>query len=281
MKQRAIAFIQRVCPNVNSNKRWVLLLVLALLLTPPASRAAGVGDILIQIHTITSTIQGAIGGALSGIQMLHNMVNNFRQQIIWPSSELNQARAFVTSTRARYGGLMFQIQAIKNNSATLTKPSRLESLFRNGQTGAIGQFQPLYTNVYGNAPAATDAGLPQRNMIDMDDALAQGSLKTTVLSDQTTQGMLALADSIEQQSATAAPGSAPILATQAGISQLESHAYLEKVLASELREEAAKLGLDTGVPIDQRPVTVERRPPRLHRTWRSFTASAWHRTPAA
>ena len=207
----------------------------------PTAQAAGLGDILTLIKNITSTLQGAIGGALGGIQTLHNMVNNFRQQIVWPLDQLNQARAFVTSTRTRYGGLMFQIQAIKNNSATLTNPSRLESLFRNGQSGAIDQFQPLYTNVYGNAPSVTDARLLQRNMIDMDDALAQGSLKTTVLSDQTTQGMLAVADSIEQQSAMAAPGSAPILATQAGISELESQAYLEKVLASELRQEAAKL----------------------------------------
>jgi hypothetical protein len=136
---------------------------------------------------------------------------------------------------------MFQIQAIRNNSATLTNPSQLESLFRNGQSGSISQFQPHYTSVYGNVPSATDARLLQRNMVDMDDALAQGSLKTTVLSDQTTEGMLSLADSIEQQSATAAPGSAPILATQAGISQLESQAYLARVLASELRQEAAKL----------------------------------------
>ncbi len=241
MKQRAIASIQSLRLKANGNKRRLLLLVLALLLAPPAARAAGIGDILTLIKTITSTIQGAIGGALGGIQTLHNMVNNFRQQIIWPLDQLNQARAFVRSTRAQYGGLMFQIQAIKNNSATLTNPARLELVFRNGQSGAIGQFQPLYTNVYGNVPSATDARLLQRNMIDMDDALAQGSLKTTVLSDQTTQGMLALADSIEQQSATAAPGSAPLLATQAGISELESQAYLEKVLASELRQEAAKL----------------------------------------
>ena len=241
MKQRAIAFIQSLRLKANGNKRRLLLLVLAVFLAPQAARAAGLGDILTLLKTITSTIQGAIGGALGGIQTHHSMVNNFRQRIIWPLDQLNQVREFVMSTRTRYGGLMFRIQAINNNSATLTNPSRLESLFRNGQSGAIGQFQPLYTNVYGNAPSATDARLLQRNMIDMDDALAQGSLKTTVLSDQTTQGMLALADSIEQQSATAAPGSAPMLATQAGISELESQAYLEKVLASELRQEAAKL----------------------------------------
>ena len=136
---------------------------------------------------------------------------------------------------------MSQIHGIKNNSATLSNPTQLESVVRNGQSGSIGQFQPLYTNVYGSVPSSNDARPVQRNMVDMDDALAQGSLKTTVLSDQITQGMLALADSIEQQSATAAPGSAPMLATQAGISELESQAYLAKVLASELRQEAAKL----------------------------------------
>lgn len=241
MKQKAFAFVQRLRLRLASSERWLPLLVFAVLLAPPAARAAGIGDILTIFKTITSTIQGAIGGALSGIQTLDSTLNNFRQQIIWPLAQINQTRAFVTSSRAQYGGLMFQIQAIRNNSATLTNPSHLETLVRNGQSGSIGQFQPLYTNVYGNVPSATDARLLQRNMVDIDDALAQGSLKTTVLSDQTTQGMLALADSIEQQSATAAPGSAPVLATQAGISELESQAYLAKVLASELRQEAAKL----------------------------------------
>src|SRR5579859_3080344 len=134
MKQRAIKFVQSLRFRANRNKRRLLLLVLAVLLARPAARAAGIGDILTLIKTITSTIQGAIGGALGGIQSLQNIVNNFQQQIIWPLDQLNQARAFVTSTRAQYGGLMFQIQAIKNNSATLTNPSRLESLFRNGQS---------------------------------------------------------------------------------------------------------------------------------------------------
>jgi hypothetical protein len=95
--------------------------------------------------------------------------------------------------------------------------------------------------VYTAVPLATDAKPVQRNLMDTDDALAMGSLKTAVLSDQTTNVMLGLADSIEQQSATAAPGSAPMLATEAQIASLESQAYLAKVLASELRQEAAKL----------------------------------------
>lgn len=241
MKQKTLALIHGLHPSFRSGKRWLILLLMAVLLAPPSARAAGIADILTLFKTISSTIQGAIGGALSGIQTLNSTINNFRQQNIWPVDQINQAKAFVSSTRAQYSRLMFQIQAIRNNSATLTNPSRLESLFRNGQSGSIGQFQSLYINVYGNVPSATDARLVQRNMVDLDDALAQGSLKTTVFSDRTTQGMLALADSIEEQSATAAPGSTQMLATQAEISQLESQAYLTKVLASELRQEAAKL----------------------------------------
>ena len=241
MKQRTLALIHGLRPSFRSGKRWLILLLLTLWLAPPSARAAGIADILSLFKTITSTIQGAIGDALSGIETLNSTINNFRQQIIWPVARINQAKAFVSSTRAQYSGLMFQIQAIRNNSATLTNPSQFESVFRDGQSGLIGQFQPLYTSVYGSVPPATDALPVQRNIVDMDDALALGSLKITVLSDQTTQGMLSFADSIEQLSATAAPGSAPILATEAGISELESQAYLAKVLASELRQEAAKL----------------------------------------
>ena len=97
---------------------------------------------------------------------------------------------------------MSQIQTIKNNSATLANPSQLESVFRSGQAGSIAQLPPMYTQVYATVPPASDAQPVQRNMMDMDDALAMGSLKTTVLSDQTTQGMLALADQLEQQSAS-------------------------------------------------------------------------------
>jgi len=152
MKQRALALIHGLRPSLRSGKRWLVLLLLAVVLAPPSARAAGIGDILTLFKTITSTIQGVIGGALSGIQTLNSTINNFRQQIIWPLAQINQARVFVASTMAQYGGLMSQIHAIKNNSATLTNPTQLESVFRNGQSGSIGQFQPFYINVYGSSP---------------------------------------------------------------------------------------------------------------------------------
>jgi hypothetical protein len=227
--------------KLTSGKRFVAVAVIALCLLPATARAAGVGDILSLLKTITSTIQGTIGGALSGIQTLNSTINNFRQQIVWPVAAINQTQSFVNSTRAQYGSLISRIQAIRNNSATLANPSQLETMFRSGQALDIAQLQRMYTNLYAPVPSATDAKPVQRNMVDMDDALAMGSLKTTVISDQTTQGMLALADQLELQSASSAPGSGPMLTTQAQVANLETQAYLAKMLAAELRQEAAKL----------------------------------------
>jgi uncharacterized phage infection (PIP) family protein YhgE len=233
--------LEAISAKLGRGKRLVAVSLIALLLLPGTARAAGLTDIITLLTTITGTIQNAIGGVLTGIQTLNSTINNFRQQVIWPVNALNQTRAFVNSTRAQYQTLMSQIHAIRNNSATLTNPTQLESVFRSAQGGSIAQLQPLYTSLYTPVPLAKDAKPIQRNLMDMDDALAMGSLKTSVLADQTTAGMLTLADSIEQQSATAAPGSGPMLAAEAQVASLESQAYLAKVLAAELRQEAAKL----------------------------------------
>jgi len=225
----------------SSGKRLLVVLTMMMVLAPVRARAAGIGDILSLLQTITSTLQNAVGGVLRQIQTVNSEINNFRQQIIWPINELNQVRGFVSAIQARYAGLMSQIQSIKNNSARLANPMQLESALRGGQAGTIGQFQQLYAQVYATVPQANAAQPIQRNMIDIDDALAMDSLKTTVASDQTTQNLLSLADSLEQQSATAAPGSAPLLTAQARVTDLVAQAQLEKMLAAELRQEAAKL----------------------------------------
>ena len=241
MKEKSIELFRNLRGYLRGRKGWLPVLIVSLCLIPSSARAAGLGDIISLLKTITSTIQGAIGGTLHEIQNLDSLLNNFRQQIVWPLTAINQAKAFVTSTRAQYGRLMFRIVNTRNNGATLAPPRQLESLFRSGQSASIGQVYPAYSSVYGAVPATTSAQPQQRNMMDMDDAVAMGSLKTTVLSDRTTQSVLALANSIEQQSANATPGSGPMLSTQAQVAELETQALMAKVLAAELRAEAAKL----------------------------------------
>jgi len=59
--------------------------------------------------------------------------------------------------------------------------------------------------------------------------------------------LLTLADTLftaragEQQAATTAPGSAPLLMAEAQVANLQSQAMLQRMLAAELRQEATRL----------------------------------------
>ena len=241
MKTKIPELLRRLQNGLRLPRRWLLVAVATLCLIPLTARADGIGDILSLFQTITHTLQGPIGGVLSEMQKLSIAINNFRQQIIWPLALINQTRSFITATRARYSGLMFQIEGMKNNSATLALPMQLESLFRGAQAGTITQIPPIYMQVYQPLSQAGVAQPLQRNLMDIDDAMAMDSLKTAMVSDQNTQGMLTLADSLEQQAMNAAPGTAPMVTAQARIADLETQAQLAKMLAAQLREEATKL----------------------------------------
>lgn len=247
MRTKILEYLRNLHHRFSQRRRWLLATALGACLLAPAARGDGIGDILSLFQTITHTLQGPIGGALGEVQKLSTAINNFRQQIIWPLSLINQTRSFISATRARYTGLMFQIEGIKNNSATLALPVQMESLFRSAQAGTITQIPPIYMQVYQPVSQVGVAQPLQRNLMDIDDAMAMDSLKTAMVSDQNTQGMLTLADSLEQQAMSAAPGSAPMVTAQARVADLETQAQLAKMLAAQLREEATKLAHQNAV----------------------------------
>jgi hypothetical protein len=241
MKTKTLELLRNAQRRLSRGKRWLVVAVIAMCLIPSNTQAQGIADILLLLHTITSTLQGPIGDVLSEMRKVSAAVNNFRQKIIWPLALINQTRSFVGATRAHYTGLMSQIEGLKNNSATLALPMQLESMFRGAQSGSIGQIPSLFTQVYQPVALAGIAQPGQRNLMDIDDAMAMDSLKTSIVSDQTTQGMLTLADSLEQQAMTAAPGSASMVTAQARVADLVTQAQLAKMLAAQLRQEATKL----------------------------------------
>ena len=256
MKTKTLELFRNFQRRLSRCRRWLVVAVITLCLIPLNTRAQGIGDLLLLLHTITTTLQGPIGDALSEMRKVSAAVNNFRQQIIWPLALINQTRAFVSATRARYTGLMTQIEGIKNNSATLALPMQLESVFRNAQSGSIGQIPSMYAQVYQPVALAGIAQPGQRNLMDIDDAMSMDSLKTAVVSDQTTQGMLTLADSLEQQAMSAAPGSASMVTAQARVADLETQAQLAKMLAAQLRQEATKLAHQNAL-LKQRSVATQ------------------------
>jgi methyl-accepting chemotaxis protein len=247
MKTKSLDLLRDLRHRLGQHRRWLVLAVISLCLIPSQTQAQGVADILLLVHTITSTLEGPIGDALSEMRKISAAVNNFRQQIIWPLGLINQTRSFISATRSRYTGLMSQIEGIKNNSATLALPMQLESLFRNAQAGTITQISPIYMQVYQPVSQTGMAQPLQRNLMDIDDAMAMDSLKTAMVSDQNTQGMLRLADSLEQQAMSTAPGTAAMVTAQASVADLETQAQLAKMLAAQLRGEATKLAHQNAV----------------------------------
>jgi hypothetical protein len=217
------------------------LCLLVLLVLMPMAANAGVQDIISLLTTITSTLQHGVGDVLAGIQSINTAVRNFEQQVVWPLALINQTRAEVSQLRAQFTSLAGQIEKIPTNSATLGKPTQLETLLRSQRVSNLNQISGSYTQVYQTLPQVNRATATQRNLMDVDDALALGALKTATASDQASQQMLSVADGLEQHAAVSAPGSTSILTAQAQAANLQNQAMLQKLLAAELRQEAARL----------------------------------------
>jgi len=193
---------------------------------------------------IFSTITGPIGGALSSINTITKDMQQLYQQTVFPLTLINQARGFVSNSIASYRGYMNGIFSMPFNSATLPGPQQFESILHSRNTSQLGALQQSFTGNFGAVPVANTAHPQDRVMMDIDDALGQENLKTTVISDQGEDAILAVADSIENQVSTSAPGSAPFLTAQAQVANIRSQAFIQKMIAADLRQEAGRIAHD-------------------------------------
>lgn len=227
--------------NLFWGKRMLVLGLVALLALVPVAGNAAVQDIISLLTNITATLQNGVGQTLSTIQSINSEASTFEQQVVWPARLIQQTRAEVSQVRVHFSGLASQIQSIPTNSATLARPVQLEQFLRSQRTGNLGQITASYSQVYQSLPPSNQATVAQRNIMDMDDAFALEALKTAITSDEASHQMLTVADGLEQQAAASAPGSAAILTAQALAANLQNQAMLQKLLAAELRQEAARL----------------------------------------
>ncbi|HKR29986.1 MAG TPA: hypothetical protein VJT08_05890 [Terriglobales bacterium] len=215
--------------------------VIFVLLLVPLTANAGIGDIISLLTSITSTLKNSVGQVLSGIQTINATVRNLQQQVVWPVTLINEARAEVSQVRSQLSSIAGRIHGIQTSSANLVRPKQLEAVLRSHQTSDLSSITSSYSDVYQTLPQAGYATNAQRDLVDSDDAFALSALKTATASDQASEQMLNVADGLEQQAALSAPGSACILTAQAQAANLENQAMLHRLLATELREEAARL----------------------------------------
>lgn len=212
---------------------------IALMLPTPAH--AGIFGVF---DSIFSTIQSDMGSSLKAINEITKDMQQLYQETVWPLAMVNSARGFVSNSIASYRGYMTGVFRISSPSATLANPQQLETILHSRTSTQIPALQSSFATNYGSVPAVNVASPQDRVMVDIDDALGQENLKTTLIADQGQDVVLATADQMENQVAVSAPGSTPFLTAQSQVANLRCQAFMQKMLAAELRQEAGRIAHD-------------------------------------
>lgn len=224
--------------------RQVLALTLAgalvlALVSPPSAQAQA--SLVAAIQAVLNAINGTIQTALNAIHSVRSTIQQLYEEAVWPASSIGRAKALATRMIREYRSLMQGIYSMNLKSATLAAPMALENVMRNHQMNDLSELTTSFGDTFGSVPTATASSLADRTMMDMDDTLAMDSLKTLKESDAADDMALQAANNIEDQASQAAPGSAPFITATAVAASIQSEALTQKMLAAELRQEAARL----------------------------------------
>ncbi len=229
--------------------RWKKRLVAVVLATATclAVPTLAHGQFLTVFDSIFSSIQSDIGGSLKSVNQIMQQVTKLQQTTLAPLAALNQARGFVANSISSFRNSTNQIFNTPFTSAVTPGPQQFESILHSRLSTQIPSLQTSFTTNYGAVPSVNAASPQDRVMMDMDDALGQQNLKTTVIADQGEDVILQTANQMENQVAVSTPGSNPYLTAQAQVANLRCQAYMQMMLAAELRQEAGRIAHDNAL----------------------------------
>ncbi len=229
--------------------RWKKRLVAVVLATAACLSVPTLGhaQFLSVFDSIFSSIQSDIGGSLKSVNQIMQQVTKLQQTTLAPLAALNQARGFVANTISSFRNSTTQIFNTPFTSAVTPGPQQFESILHSRLSTQIPSLQTSFTTNYGAVPPVNAASPQDRVMMDMDDALGQQNLKTTLVADQGEDVILQTASQMENQVAVSTPGSNPYLTAQAQVANLRCQAYMQMMLAAELRQEAGRIAHDNAL----------------------------------
>jgi len=236
--------------TVNGRRRLLALtlagvIVLTLVVMLPQAKAQG--GIIPAIQAVLKILNTLILPVVNSIHGTRSANSIFYQTIVWPVPSINQSNSLVLQMIGQYRNLMSGILSVNLRSATLPAPQSMETLIRDHQVNNFVGLTQSFDSTYRTIPTPTDANQSDRDMSDFDDALTLDSLKTLKASDSATDLELQAADSIESAASQAVPGSTPFLTATATSSSIRSQALTQKMLAAELRQEAARIAHQNGL----------------------------------
>jgi len=209
----------------------IVALAASLFFPIPARGQLGLGlaALVSLLQSIYDVIRNEIGKFLDEIRTLNRWFNDYYQLVLFPRRAIEAARVFAHWMRDMFNALIAGVQ-------------QLESLIRSASLD-FEQLGMAYRKVYGGVPSPTDAAPLDRALIDVDDALALSSLKNLNTHEATVGVALRAASEIEDRigEPESAPGAAPFLTAAGIVAAVQTQAMIQKMLAAQLRQEAALL----------------------------------------
>lgn len=199
------------------------------------------------LNTISGLLSNVVAKPLGTIQQIQHQTSQFEQQVIYPATEIANAKGLVIQVQGqlRQVGQLYQLPI---SSATLPTPQQLEQAVLSHNPQAFGQITQSYGALYGGVMPATSAPQPVRDLVDMTDAEAQAALKKAVELDALADLEIAAANQINQELQSSTPGTAPILEAQAATWLVRSNAYTQSAMAELVRVRSIALA-NTGARI--------------------------------
>jgi len=226
----------------------VAILAAGFVCPPIAQAQIGIGAVLAAasavVKTINNLIQGLFNIANSLLAQISAVMGAFRElmeTVVYPQNLINEARGMVASMIASFRGVLSNLFNISAASAQLPNPIALEAIIRNRNTADFAALDQAYDRTYGALPSSRDAAPIERDLVDMDDATAEATLKTLKEADAISDQTIAASLLMEDEAKLAAPGTADYLVAAGVIAAVQNQAVMQKMISAEMRQEAARL----------------------------------------
>jgi hypothetical protein len=244
--------------SADSRRRMIAILLIGCIavlgVSPPPAQAQGLclPCIIQAVLTTISQTYSALGNWLNLINGVVSDIQKLYEQTIWPLSAINLAKSQIQAIIGQFRGLIQSIMSINPHTASLPNPVALESIIRNRATADLNSVAQVYVSTFRPVPGAGAVAPPDRDMTDIDDALAQDNLKMLKVADQAQDLELQAADQIESLVGNpsiniSAPGSSSLITAAAVTAQIKSQAVMQKMLAAMLRQEAGRVAHDNAI----------------------------------
>lgn len=242
MKHIALAILNALLLRKVIAVCLVVILIITVVFPRPVHGQLFLVQLANLLKTIYEIIKNDLGKVLDQITELTQWFNDYYQLVLFPKKAIEAVRGFVNWMSGYFQSLINQVLRFPIMSSTLPATQPLEALLRSGSLD-FNLLSQAYRDVYGGIPPIADASPLDRNLIDVDDALALNSIKSLGIHEASLTLSLGTANEIEDKikDPKSAPGAAPFLSTAGTLASLQTQAMIQKMIAAQLRQEAALL----------------------------------------